>query len=164
MIKLTKKEIKNNRLWEHFKSFISYPIFDSKLRKIENYDPEQYKEAFFHFQTHGRKGLTAEQIEGIKPLIDAQKNKEITLNSLIMEIFELDSKNWGWIYPINSILSYKMDRLTRLAILRIKRRLQPKNEFYGFGNRLEFYLSHPIRELWKSEFDKKLVEFNKNKL
>lgn len=157
----SKKQIRQNRLWRHFKLFITEPIFDNESRKITNYNPELYKEAFLQYQTSGAKGLSEEQLEGIKPLIDAQKQKEITLNSLVMETFEWDSKGWGWTYPISDVLSRKeLDRLTVLAILRIKRQLQNKSGEKTFVDRLEFYKRHPISKLWESEFNKKLTEFN----
>lgn len=155
----SKKQIKQDRLWEHFKYFLPDKIFKSDLTKWHNYNPELYKQIFLDYQSYGRKNLTLEQLENIKPLLDGQRQKEIFLNSVVMEIFEWDSKGWGWIYPIDSILSEKLDRLTRLSLLKIRKRLRGKNKNLYFPNRLNFYLSHPIKDLWPSEFGKHLSNF-----
>lgn len=168
MAKPTKKQIKQNRLWNHFKSYICYPIFDSKMKKIGDYDPEKWRDAFLRYQSLGRKALTEEEIEGIAPLINGQANKEIFINSLVMETMEFDAMGWGWIYPINHTLHTGVDKLTKLALLKIRRRLSGrkreggkiKKESWaddGFFGRLEnFYKFHPVSELEEGAFKKKI--------
>lgn len=156
---MNRKQIKQNRLFNHFKSYIPDKIFGSDLREIINYNPDLYRDLFLKYQSYGRKSLSSIELENIKPLVDAQSLKEITINSIIMETFEWDSRGWGWIYPINNILSSKLDRLTKLSLLRIKKRLYGENELLTFADRLIFYISHPISKLWPSEFNKNLCRF-----
>ena len=163
-MKLTKKQIRANRLWNHFKSYISYPIFNSSGHKVDNYDPEPWRDAFMRYQSLGRKALTEEEREGIKPLIDAQANKEIFINSLVLETLEFDAKGWGFIHPINSTLDTGVDRLTKRALLKIKRnllgkfrkdgKLQKEKDYdMGFFWRLNnFYKRHPVSEKEESQF------------
>ncbi len=168
---MNKKQLKNKRLKDHFLYWCKPPYFHSNLTKWDNYPPQNYIDTFLKVQSYGYKNLTPDELEGITPFIAGQSNKEIFINSLIMECFDFDSREWGWIHPIDHTLSDKMDKLTRLSILRIKRRLHGKrgfdknNNIIGFGDRLKFYLSHPIRYLasFKSEFDKILGRFNYNK-
>lgn len=167
-MKLTKKQIKQNRLWNHFKSYICYPIFDSKMRKINDYDPEKWRDAFLRYQSLGRRALTEEEIEGIAPLINGQANKEIFINSLVMETMEFDAMGWGWVHPINHTLQTGVDRLTKVALLKIKRRLAGYNRENGafkyekwrsdgfFGRLENFYKSHPVSKLEEGAFKKKI--------
>jgi hypothetical protein len=119
-----RKQIRKDRLWKHWLYWLSDDAFDHNLKKIENYDPEKYRNAMDKWQTHGRKALTDDEFQGVKPLIDAQKAKEIFLTSLAEESAEFWSKGWGWIYPWQHTIdmrntdSKKMDRLTYVAILR----------------------------------------------
>ena len=91
---------------------------------------------FLRFQEKGRKVLTPEQLLQIEPLIWCQKCKEITLQQLVDEMSEWWSKGWGWIYPLQSTLETTHERLMKLALLRIHRRI--RNE--GF---LSFFLRYP---------------------
>jgi hypothetical protein len=118
----TRKQVKADRLWKHWLSWLGEP-FGIDLRPIPNYDPSCFRVAFEHFQTHGRKGLTEHELCGIHPLLCAQKAKEITLTSMAEESMEYWSKGWGWVTPwlhtCNQVKSgEKMDRLTYVAILR----------------------------------------------
>ena len=97
--------------------------FGPDLKPIPNYDPTRYRKAFERFQTHGRNGIIAEDIYGIAPLLGAQKAKEVTLTSMAIESMEWWSKGFGWEIPwLDTLervkLGEKMDRLTRVAILR----------------------------------------------
>ena len=161
-VKSSKKEIRNMRLWQHFKYYLPVKVFNSRLSVIEDYNPEIHKNNFFKYQSYGRKSLSESELEGIKPLIDAQALKEIFLNSLVIETLEWDANGWGWIYPINSTLSGKLDRLTRLAILKIKKGLSGDKDEFTFADRLDFYQRHPISGLWKNEFDKLINRFSVN--
>lgn len=118
----TRKQIKADRLWRHWLSWIGEP-FGPDLKPIGNYDPNRFRKAFEHFQTHGRKGLSVEEQHGIHPLISAQKAKEVTLTSMAVESMEWWAKGHGWAVPWIDTLGRvkggeKMDRLTRVAILR----------------------------------------------
>lgn len=136
------------------------------MRKIENYDPERWRDAFFRYQTYGRKSISEEERNGIKPLIDGQGNKEIFINSLILETMEFDARWWGWIHPINHTLQTGVDRLTKVALLKIRRDLAgvkrangklTREQRYGFFDRLDaFYSKHPVSKLNVSEFQKKI--------
>lgn len=93
------------------------------LKRIEGYQPERYRSAFERFQTHGRKGLSGDELYGIHPLVAAQKAKEVTLTSMAEESMEWWAKGFGWATPWLDTLGRvkegeKMDRLTRVAILR----------------------------------------------
>ena len=76
MLQMTRKKIRKERLWNHFKYYIPNRVFGSDLREIRNYDPELYKDKFLDFQSNGRRNLTLEDYENIKPLIDAQGLKD----------------------------------------------------------------------------------------
>lgn len=118
----TRKQIKADRLWRHWLSWMGEP-FGPELKPISNYNPSRYRRAFEQFQAHGRKGLSAEDQYGIEPLLSAQKAKEVTLTSMAIESMEWWSKGHGWAIPWLDTLERvkggeKMDRLTRVAILR----------------------------------------------
>lgn len=150
----SKKAIRQEGLWRHFKSFLPSPCFRSNLEVWQDYDPEQFKAAFLEFQTHGSSSLTTEEKEGIGPLVAAQGRKEITINSLVMECFEWDAKGWGWQYPLRSTIEGKPERMFRVALLRIERALKGAG---GFAGRLEWFMRHPARQIDKSQFDRLLV-------
>lgn len=148
----SRKKIRHDRLWRQFTSFIGEPIFHRDLSKWPDYNPEPFRDAFFRYESHGAKALTASELEGIWPLICAKKNLTNTINMLVEETFDWDSKGWGWIYPLSDTLRRKgeLDRLTRLALLKIMRALK---RCRGSFERLEWYLKHPAREFSASAFD-----------
>lgn len=118
----TRKQIKADRLWKHWLSWMGEP-FGPDLKRIKNYDPSKFRDAFEMFQTHGRRALSESQLYGIEPLLAAQKAKEATLTSMAIESMEWWSKGGGWAIPWLDTLSRakegeRMDRLTRVAILR----------------------------------------------
>lgn len=131
-----KTVIRRDRLWKHWKSWLSSPLFDINGNRLDAYDPEPWRAAFERFQSHGKSALTDAEYAGIWPLICAQKNKEITLTSLVDESMEWWANRWGWIYPFLSFLGESgVDRLTRLAVLRIMKGVAQDS--------LGFFLRHP---------------------
>lgn len=151
-MKKTRKQIRKERQWKHWLYWLGDgPFFDSNLKEIQGYDPEKYRQAFHKFQTHGVSKLTVEEQDGIKPLVDAQKCKEIFLTSLALESLEWWSCGHGWIHPwrhtvqINKTDPKKMDRITLVAIARTIRKI--REDSYGF------FARHPgIREDVKARF------------
>ena len=132
---MTRQQIRSNRLWKHWKSWLPSPVFGLDMRRIDSYDPEPWRDAFQRFQTHGRHALTEAEYEGIWPLICAQKNKEITLTSLVDESMEWWANRWGWIYPFADFLAGGGDRLTRLAVMRTMKNIAQDS--------IGFFLRHP---------------------
>lgn len=117
---INRKQIKADRLWKHWLSWLG-GHYGPDLKYIENYNPNEHRKDFEHFQTHGRKGMTEKQIYGIHPILCAQKAKESTLTQMAIESMEWWSKGLGWAIPWLDTLSRvaePMDRLQRLAILR----------------------------------------------
>ena len=134
--KKRKRQIRRDRTWNHFLYWLSDLKFHSNFTKwVEPYNPEDHRLDFEEYQSHGARNLTAEQIEGIKPLLDGQVSKEITLNLLVEESMEWWAHGAGWTYPFLSFLSFKNDRLTKVAVLRIKKQLQEDN--------IGFWMRHP---------------------
>ena len=118
----TRKQVRADRLWRHWLSWIGDP-HGPDLKRIKGYQPERYRSSFERFQTHGRKGLSEDELYGIHPLLAAQKAKEVTLTSMAEESMEWWAKGNGWAIPWYDTLKRvkngeKMDRLTRVAILR----------------------------------------------
>lgn len=142
----TKKQIRQDRLWKHFKSFLDDRIWDSQMGEIHGYDPEPWRDAFFRYQSNGSKGLTADELEGIKPMVDAQKAKEITLTSLAIESMEWWSVGAGWIYPWLDVLNRGVkDRLFKVAIMRTMKNIAKDS--------VTFFKHHPgIPEATKQRY------------
>jgi len=139
---LTRKQIRKNRWWRHILSHLPQRVFGSDMREIKDYHPEQWRDAFERFQSHGNQALTEIEREGILPLIAAQKGKEILLTSLAEECMSFWAKGWGWIHPIASTLAKpvqpeekRVDRLTRVAILRMLRNMR--------ADVVDFFIRHP---------------------
>jgi hypothetical protein len=88
----------------------------------------------------------------IEPLIWCQKCKEITLQQLVDEMSEWWSKGWGWMYPLQSTLETTTERLMKVALLRIRERIQRE----GF---LSFFLRYPgIKQRMK---DRRIEQFHR---
>lgn len=143
-MRLTRQQIRKNRWWKHILFHLPSRIFGPDLREIHGYDPEPWREAFERFQARGRSVLSKEEISGIHPLISAQKCKEILLTSLADECFEWWSNGWGWMGPLDDTLYRKddapLDRLTRVAILRMKRTML---ETAASTSIVDFFSRHP---------------------
>ena len=127
-MKKTRKQVRSERLWKHWLYWLSESPFGRDMRPLAGYSPEQYRGAFEHFQSSGRKGLTETDLEGIHPLLCAQKAKEVFLTSLAEESMEWWAKGWGWIHPWQHTLDTRregkpLDRLTHVAILRTVKKL-----------------------------------------
>lgn len=110
---------------------------------------------FLQFQEKGRRSLTPEQTREIEPLVWCQKCKEITLQQLVDEMSEWWSKGWGWMYPLQSTLDTTTERLMRVALLRILRRIRRE----GF---LAFFLRYPgikqrVRDRRIDEYTRRVV-------
>lgn len=122
---LSKKEIKSNRLWNHWLYWMEDIPRDPDHNIIVDYDPNLYRHAFETFQARGRNALSEDEIRGIHPLIRAQVVKEITLTSLATESMEYWSKGWGWIYCWRHTLDTGgLDMLTKVAILRTMKNIE----------------------------------------
>lgn len=148
--KRTRKQVRSDRLWKHWLSWLGEP-FGPDLKRIEGYNPEAYRAAFERFQTHGKAGLTADELYGIHPLIAAQKAKEVTLTSMAQESMEFWSKGLGWDVPwkhtcrTRKIDNPPMDRLTYAAILRTRKAIEQ--------NPFAFFMRHPgIPEQMKQRY------------
>lgn len=134
----SRKQIRKDRWWNHILFYIPKHAFGSDLREIHGYDPTQWRDAFERFQSFGEKALSAQEREGIMPLIAAQKGKEIMLTSLAEECMEFWSRHWGWFTPISATLQRRdgelpLDRLTRVAVLRMARSIE--RDVVGFFTR-----------------------------
>ncbi|MFZ4765828.1 MAG: hypothetical protein ACOYMN_12830 [Roseimicrobium sp.] len=122
----TRKQVRADRLWRHWLSWMGEP-YGPDLKRIEGYEPEKYRSAFERFQTHGRKGLSVDELYGIHPLLAAQKAKEVTLTSMAEESMEWWAKGNGWDIPWQHTCDTRkeggkpMDRLTYVAILRTRK-------------------------------------------
>lgn len=144
----TRKQIKSDRLWKHWLYWLGDgPFFNSKLETLIDYNPDLYRAAFERYQSHGKRALTAEELEGIQPLLNGQKSKEILLTSLAIESMEFWAEGCGWIHPWRHTLESPgdrpMDRLTKVAILRCIRSL--KEDSIGF------FIRHPGIESHRKE-------------
>jgi len=151
----TRKQVRADRLWRHWLSWMGEP-YGPDFKRIEGYQPEKYRSAFERFQTHGRKGLSEDELYGIHPLLSAQKAKEVTLTSMAEESMEWWSKGNGWAIPWLDTLEKvksgeKMDRLTRVAILRtVKTIAKDPHDFFerhpGISAELkQRYFSYRVR-------------------
>lgn len=116
------------------------------MQEVKDYDPEKWRSAFEHYQEKGSKGLSSEELTHIKPIVDGQRIKEITLNGLVTESMEFWANNWGWINPFVATLTTlpKVDRLTKVAILRMMRNMQGgiKGK-YNSNSVMDFFVRHP---------------------
>lgn len=128
-----KKQIRKDRWWNHVKAWLKPPFFIN-LQPVENYNPELWRDAFERFQTHGASSLSAEEIDGIQPLVSAQVQKEAVLTGHASEALEFWSSGMGWMPPLRDSLERgDYDRLTRVAILRMIRSL--RQDALGFFQR-----------------------------
>lgn len=148
---MTRKQIRKNRWWKHILGHLPQQIFGTDLRRLENYDPEKWRGAFEDFQSNGLGNLSPEEREGIHPLIQAQRQKEILLTELATECMEYWANGWGWMIPIRSTLDGepKLDRLTKVAILRMMKTME---ENYPVGV-VDFFCRHPgIKESQRQRY------------
>lgn len=156
-MRLSRKIIRQNRLWSHFLYWLGDgPHFHSDGSRWDDYEPERWRKTFLNFQSNGRRGLSPDEIDGITPLIDGQRRKELTLNSLVIEMLIWDSEGWGYIHPAMHVLETKMDRLTRLSVLRTLNNIR---QCEGFGRRVWWYIKHPVRKKNRTEFRRALARF-----
>jgi len=146
-LKQRRKKIRKDRTWNHFLFWCGFdrnPAFIN-MKEVENYNPEKWRTAFEFYQERGSRGLTSEELENIKPIIDGQRIKEITLNGLVTESMEFWANGWGWINPFIATLTThpKVDRLTKVAILRMIRNMQGGKGKYDPNSVVDFFLRHP---------------------
>lgn len=140
-MKKSRKQIRSDRLWKHWLYWLKPPYFGPDWKELPNYDPEEYREAFHAFQTHGSGAVPHEKHAGLAPLVAAQRAKEVFLTTLALESFEWWAKGWGWEHPWQHTLEMgktdqkKMDRLTKVAILRTIKSIRP--------DPLDFFDRHP---------------------
>jgi hypothetical protein len=119
MKRRTRKQVKADRLWRHWLFWLSDTPMGRDLRLLENYNPERWRKAFEWFQSYGPLVLAEDELDGIYPLICAQRAKEVVLTSLAEESMEWWAKGQGWVYPwLHTLQTKGLDRLTRVAILR----------------------------------------------
>lgn len=131
---LTRKQIKKNRTWNHFKWWVGDGPHFIDNKEVVDYEPEKWRDAFERYQSYGPKALTTEEHINIKPLLDGQRQKEICLNGHVAECMEWWAHHRGWIWPLrDSLLRGKYDRLTRLAMLRMMRSMS--EDIVGFFER-----------------------------
>ncbi len=138
-VKRTPKKIKNqrkkDRLWKHWLYWLGQPPYWDNWHEYKSYNPEKFRIAFENFQTHGRKALSDEDWFGIQPLISAQNQKEFFLTGVCEECLEFWSQNCGWIWPLNHSISLEKDRLTKVALLKIRKRiLEDGSETFLLGH------------------------------
>jgi hypothetical protein len=120
-----KKQIRKNRTWKHFLSWLGNAPYYFELKEIKDYQPEKWRDAFERFQTFGPKSLTVEEFIHIQPLISGQKAKEICINGHVEEAMDWWSSLQNWSIPFkDSLLRGGYDRLTRLSLLRIMKSIQ----------------------------------------
>jgi hypothetical protein len=146
-LKQRKKKIKKDRVWNHFLFWCNFkenPAFIN-MQEVKDYDPERWRTAFEHFQEKGSRGLSSEELTYIKPIVDGQRIKEITLNGLVTESMEFWANGWGWINPFIATLTMhpKVDRLTKVAILRMIRNMQGGKGKYNPNSVVDFFMRHP---------------------
>jgi len=157
--KIRRNKIRKDRVWNNFLYFCNFkkwPAFIN-LKEITDYNPEDYREAFERYQTGGKHALkNAQELLYIQPILDGQRQKEILLDSLAEESMEYWAKGWGWIYPWVHTLDMKVDRLTKVAILRSLRTMLGTKlncTEYHPENILNFFVRHPgIKPKTKKRF------------
>jgi len=139
-VKRTSKKIKNqrkkDRVWKHWLRWLGKPPYWDNLVEYKNYDPEKFRESFENFQTHGPKSLTGDELVGIQPLISGQNQKEFFLTGVCEECLDFWSHNAGWIHPLRHSISLEKDRLTKVALLKIEKRIKQEGAE-------TFLLNHP---------------------
>lgn len=134
-MKRTKKQIKKDRWWKHIKWWLKPPFFIN-LKQDENWNPDEWRNAFERYQSNGSKALSEDELNGIQPLIAAQIQKEACLSSHACEAMEFWAAGQGWSIPIwDSLKRGGYDRLTRLALLRMRRAME--------NDVIAFFKSHP---------------------
>lgn len=140
-----KGTVKEWRLIRHFLTF-------SDHHRYPNWEvTEEQARWFLQLQEKGRKSLNPAQMREIEPLVWCQKCKEITLQQLVDEMSEWWCKGWGWMYPMQATLDTTKDRLMKVALLRIRNRIQKE----GF---LSFLIRYPgINQRAK---DRRLKQFS----
>lgn len=137
--KMTKKEIRKKRDSEHWKFWLPDPLFDWEGKKTTDYDADKWIPAFLVFQSHGRGPLSEDEWNGIQPLISGQRNKEITISSIIEESMEFWANGWGCLVPLrhtfdtNKTDARKLDRKTLAAMIKIFRQI--REDSVGFFKR-----------------------------
>lgn len=134
--KKQKQQIRKNRLWKHWLRWLGEAPYWDNWHEYKDYDPEKFRDAFEKFQTHGRSVLTDDEWFGIQPLKNGQNQKEFVLTGLCEEALEFWSQNLGWIYPLSHYASQEKDRLTKVAVLRIIKRIEEDGA-------AKFLLGHP---------------------
>lgn len=135
-MKLSKKQIRKNRTWKHFLFWLGSGPHFIDMKQAKGYNPEQWRDAFERYQSQGPKALSEQELAGIQPLLDGQRQKEICINGHVAEAMEWWASHQGWMHPLrDSLLRGGYDRLTRLSLLRIIRGLT--------DDTMSFFQRHP---------------------
>lgn len=113
-----RKKFRNDRFLKHIYNFVDRNYHKDFILTTEIGD------SFIKFQTYGATKLTKDQLNSIKPMIYAQKLKEITIKLFVQELAHWWSTNSGWIYPAaNTIENITGDWVMKKALLEIKTKI-----------------------------------------
>jgi hypothetical protein len=130
-MKKTKRQIRQDRTWKHFLFWLGNGPHFINMQQSSDYNPEQWRAAFERYQSQGKSALSNDELAGIQPLIDGQRQKEICLNGHVAESMEWWAWHQGWIHPLrDSLIRGGYDRLTKVAILRMIRSM--RDDLVGF--------------------------------
>lgn len=62
-------------------------------------------ECFFRIETHGKRGISEDQLKSIAPLLEAKGDYELQIKMVYSEAAEWWSKGWGWDAPIHEAIT-----------------------------------------------------------
>ena len=143
---------KHEKLINHFCRFID-------KRWFLNFIPSQkQKENFIKIQTYGKKSISIEEYEELKPLIQAQEAKESQIKGLVEDIAYFWSMGLGWYLPLMGDIKNEFkdrhktkDYIYIKALIKIARELQEDvldflMRYTGFDNeRKQKYLNMRLK-------------------
>lgn len=120
----SRAQFRRDRFLRHIVGFVDQ-------HRFPGWQPDAQATRLFHrLQSQGRRALTPAQLASIEPLVEAQVSKERTIQMLVEEMAEWQANHWGWAYPMLATLQgARRDRLFRLALLRIRRRIEREGFF-----------------------------------
>lgn len=59
---------------------------------------------FFSVESHGKKSVSAESLERIKPLLEAKGDYDLQIRMVMSEVAEWWANGWGWANPLNAVV------------------------------------------------------------
>lgn len=131
-----RESARHRNLLTHFQRFINAAYPGVELVPRMDY-------LFLRLQTHGRKALGPLELLLVDPLVNAQELKEITLHTLVCEMAEWWSENWGWRPPLDATIADEFrerhihrDRVYIKALIKLARSIEKG----GFG---QFFARFP---------------------